>query len=369
MVREQGTGGTRYGPPAGGGRPPRRPTPIPGASVPETQGAPGDIVVSATGGASGQGSFLTVGPDTFGQAYAVNDTMSREDALAMWIGRAGIDRLGVDMNWWPGMMMPNLDALASAPGMWREGPSLSEQEPWRMEGSLFTFENLDMGEDDPRRTQNRYVRYDVAHGSRQYMLMGETERAKYSDLMAQSGLLDPEWAGISDFHPTAAAAFTDALALANYYGLPVEAVLRREAGLQKKLAAGRGGRGGRGGGAGPQVKLEIPDYETMVAESKALIRKNLGRDPADWEMSLVADEMKRQYGNWAEATSARMVGGNGTYEIPDPMTLTQEFVEDTYADEISRLEDIGDQTQTNQLLLNAAVRGTQMMGGLGGQGG
>ena len=61
-----------------------------------------------------------------------------------------------------------------------------------------------------------------------------------------------------------------------------------------------------------------------------------------------------------------MVGGNGTYEIPDPVKLTQEFVEDTYADEISRLEDIGDQTQTNQLLIGAATKGTNMMGGIGG---
>lgn len=310
------------------------------------------------------GSFISIGPDTFGQAYLSDNVMTAEDALALWTNRAGIDRLDVDANWWPGMMSPNLDALETAPGMWREGPSLAEREPWRMEGTMMEFVNQDTGQ-----RQTRYVRYDVAHGSRQYLLMGSAERTKYSQLLADAGLLDPEWGGISDFHPTAAAAFQNALALANYYGVDVESALRREGGLLKELKARRGGGGRGGGGGGPTVKVEVPDYETLVAEAKNLIRKNLGRDPADWEMTLVADEMQRQYGRWAQATAARMIGGNGTYEVPDPVALSQEFVEDTYADEISRVEDIGEQTVTNQLLIGAATRGTQMMGGLGGAGG
>lgn len=293
-------------------------------------------------------------PNVFGISYAQTNVMKASDALDLWISGSGIDTLGVATNWWPGMNIQDQTQFGYGfiPGY--EDPTAG----WNDAERVYEFTNKDTNQ-----KVSQYVRYDPSQASRQFWGMSTSERARYTTMMVDAGLLDEEWKGIGDFSPANAAAFAEAQAHANYYGTNVDAALLKEAKLLSKLNAGRGG-GGRGGGGGPKVQLEVPDYETLVTDAKNLIRKNLGRDPKDWEMTLVADEMQRQYGRWADATKRRMVGGNGTYEIPDPAKLSQEFVEDTYADEISRLEDVGDQAQTNQMLIGAATRGTQLMGGM-----
>lgn len=313
---------------------------------------PSGVIVTQNGG-----TYIAPESNVFGVTYAQDNVMTAEEALELWISGTGIEALGVGTNWWPGMNLqdPSDYGYGFIPGYH------DPEKGWNDAEREFDFMNADTGQ----RVQT-YVRYDPTQAARQFHTMSRDDRVKYTNMMVDAGLLDPEFKGLSDYTIQTATAFSEAMILANYYGKSVDITLKNQAALFKQLNPGGGRRGG-GGGGGPQVKLEVPDYETLVANAKDIIRKNLGRDPQNWEMTLVADEMQRQYGRWAAATKARMIGGNGTYEIPDPNVLTQEFVEDTYASEIQRLQDIGDQAQTNQILIGAATKGTNLMGGLGGQ--
>lgn len=323
---------------------------VPPPSVVST--TPAEEVISAPFG----NGFITITPETYARTQAAKGQSSIEDAWEALVSVAGIEPLGVPTNWWPGI------AIQDPSKAWQTQPGGMD---WINQDKKWAADPLEFVADDPTTPENenvvRFVRYDVTKGAQQYMAMGANERAKYTELMVEAGMLPEEWAGISEFSPEAAAVFTEALSWANYWGTSVDNVLARRGSLYQKLKDRRGGGGG--GGGGPTVKIEVPNYETLTQQAKDLLRKNLGRNPKDWEMTLVADEMQRQYGRWADATRARMVGGNGTYEIPDPQTLSQAFVERTYADEISRLEDIADTTQMNQLLISAATRGTNMSSG------
>lgn len=331
-----------------------------GGRPPAAQAPPGSVTVTQVGGMPG---YITVNDASFTNFMNQSATMTAEEAWTNFIAGTGLENLDLPhgMNWYPGIMIPNYDQILAAPGIHSLAPAAwldpMKRQPWEdtpFKGNL--FENEDTGE-----KVRRYYRYDPSAAARQFYAMGANERSKYTKLMAEAGLLPEEWSGIGDFDPEAAGAFQQALSWANYWGKPVDEVLASQAALRKKL--GRDGGGGGGGGAGPQVKIEVPNYETMAQLSKELIKGELNRDVEDWEMNLVADEMKRQYGAWASATRARMVGGNGTYEIPDPQVLTRKFFEDTYANEIERLDDVEDTRLTNNLLLQASTLGGDMVAG------
>ena len=346
-------------------KPPTRSPGIPEWAVPDYwRSAPTPATSnSSRSGAASSGYGFTVSPINFERARGAGSSVSLDDAWNQLTSGAGIDYLsdeyGVPTNWWPGVMIPNYDQLLAT--SWSEpGTREAMIEPWAAPSRLFDFTDPATGE----KIATRWVRYDPAQAAQQYMAMGGAERAKYSQMMADAGMVDPEWGGLSEFDPTLASAFGEALAWANYWGQPIGVVLKNRAELYSKLKGRRGGSG-RGSGAGPVVKVEVPSYETLVEEAKALLRNNLGRDPADWEMTLLADEMQRQHGSWADATKARMIGGNGTYEIPDPNALSQRFVETTWEDELTRLEEVGDTSNINQMLIAAATKGAEMMGGTG----
>jgi histone acetyltransferase (RNA polymerase elongator complex component) len=113
----------------------------------------------------------------------------------------------------------------------------------------------------------------------------------------------------------------------------------------------------------------IPDYETLQQRVTDLMRQTMGRDPEDWEVSILADEMKAQHETYNEQMiqAARdAYDGKGRVEdieVPDPVVRTQRYLEERYAPEIGRLEDIDEAAQSNQLMINAITKGAQMVGG------
>lgn len=125
----------------------------------------------------------------------------------------------------------------------------------------------------------------------------------------------------------------------------------------KKMSGGGGGGGG--GAAGPRV--EIPDYPTIAQNVKNMLRSTLGRDPQDWEIALTGAEMQGQYQNWAQTKMSSALSGGGIYEINDPTTLTQAFVEDTYASELDRLGDIEDERVNYSLAMQSLTKGAGMV--------
>ncbi len=125
----------------------------------------------------------------------------------------------------------------------------------------------------------------------------------------------------------------------------------------------RGGRGGGGGGRARGPVIEIPDYPTIAQNAKNMLRQTLGRDPQDFEMAMAGQEMQRQYQRWAETKKQTALSGGGVYEINDPQTMTQAFIEDEWASEISRLEAIDEERANYSVAMNALTQGARMVGG------
>lgn len=291
-----------------------------------------------------------------GQAAALEAEAKKEAAHQLLIEATGIAALeGVPTNWWPGLnVVPYVpsphdifvsDSLSS-PTFARGG--LMPQE-WSTGGAHFQFSDPATGASQPV-----YVRYDPHTASQQFYGMDDETRRKYNTLLADAGYLGKGFKDVDAYTIDGASMFARALIEANYYGLTVDELLKRQAAIRRTT----------GGGTGRRVVIEIPDYDTMLADSTTMLRNQLGRDPEDWEMALIADEMKRQYGSYAEAKREAALG-NGTYEIPNPETLTQTYLEDQYADEINRIQTREETRVNNRLTLDALTKGRQMIGSYG----
>lgn len=271
---------------------------------------------------------------------------------------AGIGDLGAPVNWWPGLQLQDPTSILGEQLTAMQAPDDTRfRQYWEpKDGPLSkTFTGSEPGQE-----VDYWIRYDPSRASQMWFSMTGQDRAKYNTMLVEAGLLEEGWEGLGDYTLEGAQAFQGALDYANYYGLPVDKILGKMGDINATL---KDRRGGGGGGRGPTVKISIPDYDSMLKDAKDLIKQRLGRDPKDWEMSLIADEMKSQYGKWADAQKALQYGGNGVYEIPDPVKNTQQFFEETYANEISRIEDVGETRANNQMLLSAATKGFNMAGG------
>lgn len=263
--------------------------------------------------------------------------------------------------WWPGMEAPETlpkdhfqlirPLLSGAPV---SDPDRF-QEWWTYGGERMEFVDEATGQSD-----SVFIRYNPRFSAQQYAALNPQERATFNTLMADAGLLDEGFANLGDFTIDGARAFRSALQMANYYGVSVKEALTRQAKLVDRLDGG--GRGGGGGGRGPTVKVEVPDYETLLVDAEDAIRTAVGRDVRDYELAIVADHMQERYGEWAEAKKRAMIGGNGTYEVPDPTKLSRKYVADRYEAEIDRLGDVADARETNRLMLTAATQGAAMIG-------
>ncbi len=270
---------------------------------------------------------------------------------------AGLETLGaeygLDPNWWPGMGLssdPMRYAMRDKMGNIIRDPDLL-REDWAARGDTFPIINPNTGQ-----PQDVWVRYDTDQGFQQFANMSGITRETMSQQLVDAGLLEEAYGGLSEFTAEGASAFTQALRWANWNGQSLDSILTAGAKIQAR-------RGGGGGGAARRYTIEVPDYDTLLAKSEDLIKGQLGRNPADWEMSLLADEYKRQYGAWSDVQERKALGGNGVYEVPDPELLSRKYMETEYEDEISRLEDVSDLRTNNQLLVAAATKGTRMMGG------
>lgn len=299
------------------------------------------------------------------------NTALNKAIVVMWedlVGRTfGVDEASLDFptNWWPGLEVENqYGQLSELNRLGRFGGEVFIREDLRPEDWATRSEYLEAVDQQTGLRDNFWIRYDPSRAAQQFAAMSNETRAEFNSLMVDAKLMEEGWKNVADYSMEGASAFAGVLSLANYYGISAKEALQRLISIRQRNDAARGG-GGRG--RGPTVKLEIPDYETMLADAKNLLKSKLnGRDPKDWEMSLVADHMKERYGQWADAKKRALLGGNGTYEIPDPVKLTSDFVQETYAAEIGRLQDVAETGVNNSLLLRAATKGLSMIGGYGG---
>lgn len=189
--------------------------------------------------------------------------------------------------------------------------------------------------------------WDVYSPTTQARLLGQLQSA---GLAGKGTTVDERWV-LGD-------AWESVMGWANHWGVtPFNAIARLD-----QLGTYRGGGGGGGGGARDPV-IEVPDYPTMAQNSKNMLRQTMGREIEDWEISLVADEMQRQYRKWADTKTTTGLSGGGIYEINDPMTLTQAFVEDEYESELDRLQDMGEGQANYNLVMQNLTQGAKLAGG------
>jgi len=174
----------------------------------------------------------------------------------------------------------------------------------------------------------------------------------YEELMLDAGLLTPGSYTPGQMGREQIDGWEYVLGEANYFGLSPQSMIQRLARLGRNTP-----RGGGGGGRGRSTAYTIPDYDTLAQNAKNMLRQTVGREINDWEMSLVADELQKNYRKKATQLQAAQLAGSGEFEVTDPQTVTQAFVEDQYSDEISRISGIQENTFNNQLALKTFMQG------------
>lgn len=172
------------------------------------------------------------------------------------------------------------------------------------------------------------------------------------------------------------AAYREVLAVANLTGVQPEIAVRlireRQDNVDRQNARAAAGGGGyvKAPFSVPAALRTVPDYETLQQRVTDMMRQTLGRDPEDWEVAALADDMKEKHTQYNEQMIKAYrdaYDGKGRVEdieYPEPMERTQRFLEERYAPEMARLEDIDDAGRSNQLMINAITKGAQMVGGV-----
>ena len=184
-------------------------------------------------------------------------------------------------------------------------------------------------------------------------------RKRLEGQMVEAGLL-----GEGAYQPGASNkiqhdAWEEVLGYANYYGVSPFNALRK---LQVEGISMGVGRGGGGGGAAKRTVTTIPDYKTIAQNAKTMLQRSLGRDMEDWEISLTANEMQRLYRKQASQQLKASLAGSGEFEITDPGSVTQAFIDDQYSSELDRLGDVSETSANYKLTMDVLTKGAKMVG-------
>ena len=184
-------------------------------------------------------------------------------------------------------------------------------------------------------------------------------RKRLEGQMVEAGLL-----GEGAYQPGASNkiqhdAWEEVLGYANYYGVSPFNALRK---LQVEGISMGVGRGGGGGGAAKRTVTTIPDYKTIAQNAKTMLQRSLGRDMEDWEVSLTANEMQRLYRKQASQQLKASLAGSGEFEITDPGSVTQAFIDDQYSSELDRLGDVSETSANYKLTMDVLTKGAKMVG-------
>ena len=135
--------------------------------------------------------------------------------------------------------------------------------------------------------------------------------------------------------------------------------------------------GGGGGRVAPKYSVPaslrvIPDYKALAMETKGLFQSQLGRDLEDNELAFLSDELGSQYKTRNDqlitankaAWDAGVSGGTvdvSDIEVTDPASALQFDIEERYADELGRQEDVEEYGASRQLLIDSIAVGQRMI--------
>jgi len=228
--------------------------------------------------------------------------------------------------------------------------------------------------------------YKAGGGQAEWIGMSSRQRNMRIKLMVDNGLIHPEDAAImrqggsggSPLNLTAMNIWETATSISSEFQYsPLDAItaLGREKAMQEAAAARA--RGGGGGRVAPTYSVpaslrEIPDYKTLAQNTKSVFRNQLGRDMEDWELFLYADELKNQHVTANEqriqihkqAWDEAVAGGSTDVDftgVEDPNTALDYDIEEAYAGEIDRNQDVADNANRHNLLMSSIATGRRMI--------
>lgn len=123
----------------------------------------------------------------------------------------------------------------------------------------------------------------------------------------------------------------------------------------------------------PASLRSIPDYKTLAQETKGVFSQELGRDMEDWELALLADELKNNYATEnaqlrainREAWDDAVAGGSGEVDltaVEDPTAALQFDIQESYSNELDRKERVVDRANNRRLLMDSLSIGERMIG-------
>jgi hypothetical protein len=148
-------------------------------------------------------------------------------------------------------------------------------------------------------------------------------------------------------------------------------------GQEKRVLEASQARPSGGGRIAPKYSVPsslrtIPDYKTLATESKAIFGEKLGRDLEDWELAILADEMKEKYVNrnkdmivahkaaWNDAVAGGTMDVDFT-EVQDPTKGLQFDIEERYGAELDRNERVEDRANNRRILMESISLGQRMI--------
>lgn len=200
----------------------------------------------------------------------------------------------------------------------------------------------------------------------------------HNDLMTENeyeSIVDGFGIGGNPYDVTASKLWETVVALSSEAGMSRNRAIQTLGTAVRTEAANqpRGGSGGRGPTYSvPSSLREIPDYKTLAQQTKSVFRNELGRDLEDWELQILADQLKSSYEEanrerialhraaWEDAVS----GGSVDVDfgaVDDPTTALQYDIEERYANEISRNEDVAMAANRHRILMDSIAVGQRMI--------
>lgn len=176
--------------------------------------------------------------------------------------------------------------------------------------------------------------------------------------LLRAGIVDAEDFRPGVWDPDTADAMKDVLEHANFSGLSWDEALVELAANPRAEEDG-GGAGGRRGRRGYMA----PDYATLAQAAKSAIRQNLGREPEDWEVKLLADElgggfqqqlsMQQQVDQYEQQPAGEGEGPGQTFTDVDPKARFAERFEELYRPELEAEQREEDASTNTQLLMRS----------------
>lgn len=229
----------------------------------------------------------------------------------------------------------------------------------------------------------------IEYGPPQYIVGDEWTHFATKDpsyiTMIQNALVEGNWLRDTDvidgvWTPDAARAMSNVMLAANVTGGSMSWTDILKASVEGAASAeARFGSPGRVV-ARPRLVLPTfkePDYAQLQVEVRDRVRSRLGRDPLDYEMALLAEELNHNYRAEYDAQVAALkqefhagnrvlqggIASGGTVQDVNPLARLMQTIEERYGAEIEMNEDRLEERQNVSNVFNVLTQTSRVLGG------